>query len=215
MIAELLDTLDQFEVVRDQIAAILAAELSNQVRLAEAVPTDPTPWTAQVYAERAGAFPLPQECDQTINVWFDSADYDKAAGNAVARQRCSATFNVDCYGYASAADDPQGGHVPGDEQAARNAQRLARLSRRILMAGEYTYLGLRGVVGGRWPQQLVAFQPQQDNTGAVHVVGARLVLRVEFNETSPQLSGSPLEAVAYEVKRAEDGSILVAGQIDY
>jgi hypothetical protein len=65
-----------------------------------------------------------------------------------------------------------------------------RLARNIIMAGAYTYLGLRGLVWKRFPQSISMFQPQIENRAVQRVVGARLALQVHFNEFSPQYATS-------------------------
>ena len=206
LISELITKVDNFEVVRDQIGAILKVELAHQEELG-GKPMPP------VFVERSnpwGNFIEGEKCPASlINVWFDSASYDESASNVVERQKCEAVFNVDCYGSAVSVDDGNtvGGHVPGDLQAALEAQRCARLARNILMAGHYTYLGLRGLVWNRFPQTLSMFQPQLDNRAAQRVVVARLALKVEFNEFSPQVQGVELEALSIEVYRAGTGEL--------
>lgn len=219
MIAALIDKQDNFEVVRDQIAAILATEVASQMALATAGGKDPDDWKLQIYSERSNPEEqwLNEQTDRSpiINVWFESSNFDPAASNVVERQKTEGIFNIDCYGYGKAADVAGGGHTPGDEQAAFEVHRALRLVRNILMAAEYTYLGLRGVVWGRWPQSITSFQPQLGSTPAQQVHGARLAFRVVFNEFSPQVEAETLELVTVDVIRAEDGQIVVEADYDY
>jgi hypothetical protein len=206
-ILELIDKQDNVEIVRDQIAAILTVELAHQAVLSGVVDQP------RVFLERSnpwGEFiDAPLGARPIINVWFDAATYNGSTSNVVARQMCEGTFNIDCYGYAVSVDDgnPTGGHSPGDEDAALECQRAVRLARNILMAGQYTYLGMRGVVWKRWPQSLNMFQPQSDNRAVQRIVGARLALQVQFNEFSPQVTGETLETLSIEVLRAETGEL--------
>lgn len=209
-IPELIDKVDNVEIIRDQIAAILTVELANQATLSG----EPRP---RVFIERAnpwGQFlattvPPPQPL---INVWWDSSTFDESTSNVVERQTCEAVYNIDCYAAASSQDDGGSGHIPGDEQAAREAQRTVRLARNILMAGAYTYLGLRGLVWKRFPQTISMFQPQIDNRAAQRVVGARLALQVKFSEFSPQIEGEEIETILLDVLRAETGQLLVRAE---
>lgn len=211
-ILELIDKQDNFEVIRDQIAAILTVELANQKILSGGVPQPlvfierSNPWGQYIEAE-AVMPPL-------INVWFDSETFDEATSNVVERQKASGTFNIDCYGAAVSLDDgnPAGGHQPADLRAALEAQRTARLARNILMAGVYTYLGLRGLVWKRFPQTLSMFQPQIDNRAVQRVVAARLALQVHFNEFSPQYVGELLETLMIDVLRTETGQLLIRAE---
>lgn len=212
LIAELITKRDNVEIIRDQIAAILAVELANQSLLSGNLPYPSVfiersqPWGQ--FLEATAAMP------PVINVWFDSEAFEGASSNVVERQKSEAVFNVDCYGAGVSQDDgnPTGGHDPGDLQAALEAQRAVRLARNILMAGAYTYLGLRGVVWKRFPQTISMFQPQLDNRGVQRIVGARLALMVHFNELSPQVQGEPLETLMIEVFRAGTGQLYLRAQ---
>lgn len=220
-IASLIDKQDTVEIVRDQIAAILALETASQQSLATAAGEDPGLWKLRVYQERANPWEnLPNRNDPSdrspvVNVWWDSSSFDMSASNIVERQKSSATINIDCYGYGKSADNPAGGHTAGDQNAAETVQRAVRLVRNILMAGEYTYLGLRTVVWRRWVDSIAIFQPQQDNQNVHHIVGARLAFRVDFNEYSPQVEPVTLELLSVDVKRTEDDQIVVEADYDY
>lgn len=206
-ILELIDKHDNVEVVRDQIAAILAVELAHQAVLSglgqpRVFVERSNPWGQFIEADRTAQQPI-------INVWFDTANYDGSTSNIVERQKCEATFNVDCYGYAVSVDggNPGVGHSPGDQAAALECQRAVRQARNILMSAHYTYLGLRGLVWKRWPQSLSMFQPQSGTLAVQRIVGARLALQVVFNEFSPQVTGEDLETLSIEVFRAGTGEL--------
>lgn len=213
MTLPLIDKQDTFEIVRDQIAAILALETANQQTLASAAAKDPELWKFRVFTERSNPWSQLTEpsTDKSpiVNVWYDTSTFDESASNRVERQKAVATFNVDCYAQAVSADDGGSGHIAGDQQAALDAQRVVRLVRNILMAGENTYLQMQGTVWGRWPESIKLFQPQLDNRSVENVVGARVSLRVTFNEFSPQVEGETLELISACVKRVEDGEIVI------
>lgn len=219
MIPTLIDKQDNFEVVRDQIAAILATESASQQALAVVAGKDPDDWKLRVFTERSNPWEQflngPTDKSPVVNVWFDDSNFNKGASDPVKRQRSESTFNIDCYGYAVAEDVPAGGHSPGDEAAAKEVQRAVRLVRNILMAAPYTYLGLQGTVAGRWPRSIKVFQPQLGENQANQVVGAQIALQVDFNEFSPQVASVTLEVVGITVKRAEDGEILAVAEFDY
>lgn len=219
-IATLIDKQDNAEIVRDQIAAILAVESAAQVALATtAAKPDPNDWKLRVYQERANPWEnLPSKTSDrspVVNVWWDSSAFEANASNIVERQKSSTVINIDCYGYGKSANAGAGGHTCGDQDAAETVQRAVRLVRNILMAAEYTYLGLRGVVWRRWVDSITMMQPQQDNQNVHHVVGARLAFRVEFNEYSPQVVPETLDLLTVDVLRAEDGEIAVEADYDY
>jgi hypothetical protein len=209
-ILELITKVDNFEIIRDQIAAILTVELANQKTLSGGVPQP------LVFVERSNPWGQFIEAAEVmppiINVWFDSETFDESTSNVVERQTTAGIFNIDCYGAAVSLDDPAGGHQPADLAAALEAQRTGRLARNILMAGVYTYLGLRGLVGKRFPQSLSMFQPQLDNRAVQRVVGARLALQVHFNEFSPQYVGVELETLMIDVLRQETGQLLIRAE---
>lgn len=214
VISEVLTTPDNFEVIRDQIAAILAVELANQKVLTGLE-------QPRVFVERSnpwGEFlDVPEEeptapttpPSPIINVSFESASFDGAASNIVSRQKVDGIFNIDCYACAVSADDGEiaGGHIAADRLASFRAQATVRVARQIIMSAHYVYLAMQGVVWKRWTQSLTMFQPQQDNRQAQRVVAGRLSLLVQFNEFSPQHSGQPLELVSVEVLRRENGEL--------
>jgi hypothetical protein len=221
-ISTLIDKQDTFEIVRDQIAQILADEVVSQMALATTAGKDPNDWKLRIFTERSNPWeqflnPDEQGFDGTpiVNVWFDNDTFDPGAGSTVERQKTEGVFNIDCYGYGRSKDDGATGHVPGDKEAALEVQRALRLVRNILMAGEYTYLNLRGLVWQRWPQSITVFQPQLDARNVSQVVGARVAFRVTFNEFSPQVESVDLEAVRVDVERTEDGEIVAQAGYDY
>jgi len=219
MIETLIDKQDNFEIIRDQVAAILALEVANQQTLATAALKDPNLWKLRIYIERANPWEafLHPTIDESplVNVWYENTDFDLSSSNVGERQRARGILNIDIYGYGKSANNPAGGHKAGDELAALNCQRGLRLVRNILMAAEYTYLGLRGVVTGRMPQSIRFFQPEQDNRAVQNIVASRLALAVSFNEYSPQVVLNTLEFISIDVIRAEDGEILIEADYDF
>lgn len=209
----LIDKRDNSEVIRDQIAAILVLNVAAQMAFATGEGKDPEAWRLRVYQERSNPWENTSgETSPIVNVWFESSAVNLKASDTVERQTYSGVFNVDVYGFGMSKGDGAG-HVPGDEMAALEAQRGVRLARNILMASLYTYLELRGVVSGRMVDAITIFQPKQE-ANAEHVVGARLSLRVDFLEFSPQYVGQPLEVLSARVYAAEDGQLLVAAEYD-
>lgn len=223
LITELIDKRDNFELVRDEIAAILLAETTSQQALATAAARDPSEWKLAVYTERTTPWheyldlpetlENPSRAPRIVNVWFNGLTFDMAASNVVERQKASATFHVDCYAYAASADEASGGHVAGDQRASIEAHAVARLVRNILMAATYTYLGMRSVVGRRWITGIDAFQPGSDDRMAQQTGAVRVSLQVEFSEFSPQVTGEPLELLSVGVRRAETGQIYFTANI--
>ena len=212
-ITELIDQLDVVELVRNQIAAILVLETANQKALAEAASKDPKLWDLRVYVERehpwAQFLDLPDDdVAPIVAVSFETDSPDAAGSNAVEKQKTSATFNVDIYGYG-VATGTDAGHEPGDYRAALAAYRATRLVRNILMAGQYTYLGLQGIVGRRWYAGRTMFVPEFEAKAAQNIIACRLAFQVDFNEYSPQVVPFDLDALRIEARTMPDGEVLL------
>ena len=80
MTLALIDRQDTFEIIRDQIAALLATEISNQQALASAAGKDPDLWKLRIYLERMNAWEawLNDQSDLSplVNIWFASSAPD-------------------------------------------------------------------------------------------------------------------------------------------
>jgi hypothetical protein len=220
MIPVLINDNDNFQIVRDKIAVILVTEIANQQALATLAGKDPLNFYARVYTERSRAFeeflnvPVADN-SALINVSFDSTNFDRSVGSVVSRQRSSAIYNIDCYGYASAEDELGSGHAPGDMLSNFKVQQAIRLVRNILMASEYVTLGMTGVVSTRWINTVNVFQPIIDNNPIQNVIGARVSFSVEFNEFAPQAQPVTLNDIFVGVRRALDGQILIEASYDF
>ena len=222
----LIDKVDNFEVVRDQIGVILVNEIANQKALAIAAgKPDLIPWEVRVFLERSNPWeqyltldPLTAtdaELGPIINVWFENANPDGKNSDIVERQATTGIFNIDVYGYGLAAPDG-GGHVPGDQDAAFKCQAAIRLARNILMASTNMNLQLnRRIVGKRWHRSTTMFQPNSEDPAVQKIVAGRLVLEVWFDEFSPQYEGEALELVHADINRALDGSLIAEVEVEY
>ena len=220
MTIPLIDKQDNFEIIRDQIAGILALETVAQQALATAAAKDPDDWKLRIFAERSNPWEelLNEQDDRSpiVNVWYDNSTFVPGSSNMSERQKADGILNIDCYGYGISSGDGVG-HKPGDREAAFEAHHALRLVRNILMASENTYLQFpRGtIIWGRWPQSTTVFQPEIDGRTIQQIVGARLAFRVSFNEFSPQYQHETLDFVSVDVLRAENGEILVEADYDY
>jgi hypothetical protein len=218
-IQTLIDKSDNFEIIRDQIASILVVEVASQMALATAASKDPNDWKLRVFTERSNPWEqfLNDQTDTSpiINVWFDNSNFNKSSSNVMERQKSESVFNIDCYGFGVSSDIPSGGHKPGDRESAFEVQKAIKLVRNILMAAEYTYLGMRGLVWLRWPQGVTAFQPEINGQQMQQISGARITLNVSFNEFSPQFVEETLEFVSIDIKRTFDGQIILETDYDY
>lgn len=219
----LIDKRDSFEIIRDQIAQVLADESANQMALATAASRDPELWRLRVYRERAVPWDLvngSSDRHHAVNVWFDSANIDEASADPTNRQSYIGNFNIDVV-YEALSVDTASGQTPGDMQSALQANRILRLCRNILMSSEYTYLRLRQTesslvaVTRRWIRSISTFQPQLDNKAARHVTGMRLELSVRYSEFSPQYEPSTLNVLDVVIDEDDMGQVLAGVQLDF
>lgn len=217
-ITTLIDKQDNFEIVRDQIAAILVLEIANQMVLAVLAAKDPNDFKLRIFTERSNPWEqfLNEQTDQSplVNIWYDNSNFNLSKSNISERQASETIYNIDCYGFGISKDDGAG-HKPGDREAALEVQKALRLVRNILMASEYLYLGLQGLVWQRWPQSITVFQPELGSQQMQQIVGARLAFRVTFNEFSPQFEPETLELLSVNVIRVEDGEIVLEADYQY
>lgn len=220
LINTLIDKRDTYEIVRDKVALILAEESANQQQLATDAGKDPALWKLRVYIERTNPWEFlrtndgaaPGDRSPVVCVWFDNSNMDARASQTIDRQQMDATINIDVYGIGVTELLAGGaGHKPGDENAALEVQRGARLVRNILMADSYVVLGLPralGLVGQRQISTIQSFQPEFGNQNAQQLAGLRLSLQVKTSELAPQTEAVILEEIN-AIVRDEDGQILI------
>lgn len=216
-------------VVRDQIAAILLANLANQKALAEAEGADPSPYGVRVFVERTdcrGEFTSHDEDDKNaisktdetpiISVWFDEIAYDKKRSAPTERQQADAKYYLDIYA-CGVSEDSADGFIPGDQKASNEVLRVYGLVHQILMADVNINLGMVGVVGDRWPNTFKAMglsSDDRDKPRVERVAVGRLELEVSFLEYSPQYVAQPLELISGAVKRAETGQLYLTATLN-
>ena len=150
-----------------------------------------------------------------IHVWFERHRFERDKSDVIESQRGPATFFVDCFGYGKAKGS-EAGHTPADVKSEAEADWALTLVRQILCAAVYTYLDLQGTVGERFPESVDFFRPTiGENQPVQHVAAYRLTLAVELAETSPQVTGEPLETITHTVKRQEDGEVFLQKTQDW
>lgn len=195
---------DNIEVIRGQIAALLALDLENQYRLAvEAEDPNKKDYDVKVYTEKdnpiqfveqsANPFPL-------VNVSLDSTRQSNST-STVNKQSMKATFYVDVYATGNTDSDGDKGM-----KASLKAWKTARLVRRILRAETNTYLRLRGVVGG----VSLSFQSGEpaDIQSAIRVKMVRITAEVDYTENVEITSGPGVEVISMTVKD-ETGEVII------
>ena len=217
LITTLIDKVDNVEIVRDQIAAILVLELENQQALAEAAGRDSREWAVKVFTERGNPWsdylvPEKDQLDVTpiANVYFERATVQKKKSNVVERQWHEGRFHIDGYGCGLTAET-QEGHAPGDQVAKAEAHRAMKLCRNILMSSQYVYLGLQGLGDGRFPSDSAALEPSQDNRSVQQIAAMKMTLEVGFNEFAPQYTPETLEEIGITILRKDhSGQVYLA-----
>lgn len=217
-IQALIDKQDNFEIIRDQIGAILLAETTSQQALATTAGKDPDDWKFYVYLERSNPWEQFIEGDDKtpiVSVWWNGDSVDEASSNSVERRKYSGTFNVDIYGYGVSEDLIAGGHTPGDYAAIIEMQRVSRLVRNILEASVYQYLGIRGTVWKRIIQSRTVFQPQQDGLYVQNIAACRLALSVDYSELASEYTGEAIELISNKVSRQGDGKLILSADYEY
>lgn len=219
VLQQLIDKKDNFEIVRDQIAAILKLEIDNQKQLAAAAGKNPADWDLRIFMERSNPFEEFQTDNYTgpaiVNVWYESSNFDDAGSDTVERQKANVTYNIDVYSHGT-AQETSDGHLPGDLQSSLRLAAATRLVRNILMAGPNTYLRFkRPFIWRRRVETINIYQPNADDTTIQNIIGARIVFRVTFNEHSPQYEGEPLSELSVKVIRSETGEVLLETEYHY
>lgn len=222
VLTKLIEPPDNFELIRQQIVAILICERDNQKVLAgdESKPVED--WDFKVYEERFE--PWEQVVNETnpvavplpiVNVWFDSDSFAESSSTRAETQKCTAAYNIDIYGFGIAEETIEG-HKPADLLASNNCKRVTALVRNILMAAQNTYLQLpRGTAWDRKLESRQSYQPRLDQRPVIEVVALRMRFKVSFNEVSPQFEGVPLAEVVATVERCSDGEVLSVLNFNY
>jgi hypothetical protein len=220
MITSLINKQDNFEIVRNQIAAILAAEFASQMSLAEDDDLGPTPWDVDVFIESTNAFEIMRSDDSDpnayvkplVNVIWLSSTFDKGRGDPTKQQIAHGKFAIECYASSQGGDDGSTGHLPADVEAQKNVQQVARLVRNILMSPEYAYLGMRKTVESRWVNSVNSHLPKAENEQVRRVSAITIDFSVAFVEFSPQYEPENLELIHITV--SDTGQVLVEAEFD-
>jgi len=224
-ITTLIDKQDNNEIIRDQLGAILAIEISNQRALAvTAGKPDPDEWFFDVSIESTKPLESLTDSDGNesgeiqkglVNVFFESDSFENPGSNVVQSQKVKGNFIFDCYAHKNSTVDQNDNDSiidNGDELSSREADRIARFVRNIIMSAQYTYLQLgrenANIVQKRYIQRREKFAPEQQNPSFNNVVGCRLSLNVEYVEFSPQTVLDTLDTLITQCTRSSDGKIL-------
>lgn len=215
-ITVLIDKRDNMEIIRDEIAAVLAVEIANQKVLAVAAGQDASDYDFNIYTEKTSPWELVETSEGEItsqvplvNVYIESANLNTAKAGDVTSTVYSVKYNIDCIA-AKNSKVAGGSKFSGDELAAYDAQRVCRLVRNILQSAQYKYLNLPSIMMDRKLSSITMFQPQISERPAQHCVGARIVFQVDVIEYAPEYIGPLLDTIYGECTRADDGSLIFA-----
>ncbi|GHU66647.1 hypothetical protein FACS189447_07950 [Spirochaetia bacterium] len=205
----LLNNLDNVEIIRNQIAAILQIETENQLALAEnAAIEDLRDFKIGVYVEKARPWELTGSTEATspfplINVLLNDVKQDMNPGSPVNEKKYIATFFIDCYGCGNIGSDGN-----DDTLATIRAWKTARIVRNILNSGFYTYLGLRGTVRKREITEIKTGAPSNMPESALAITTCRVSFTVDYSEKSPQAGGEIFDGMMFK-SLTESGVILI------
>jgi hypothetical protein len=214
----LIDKQDSNEIVRDQIAALLRIEIDNQKSLAIAAGKDVELFDFDVYTEKLKPWEVlttgeGDDLSETplINVLFDNDTFDNKNSEEISRQRTRGTFFIDCYTHKNKTKN-----MTSDEASSREADRIARLVRNIIMSAKYYQLGLghgdlgigNNIVFSRKIIKREKFLPS-DREGVYfeQIVATRLTMEVMYDEFAPQVATGDLELFYMKCTKADDGKI--------
>jgi hypothetical protein len=214
IITQLIDKQDNFEIIRDQIAAILALEIANQRALAVSDgKTNPDSWNFAVYRERSNPWqaldddngkPSGDMVNGLVNVFYQDDEFENGGSNPINYQRSTGTFIIDAYAHKN-----RRGSTPGDELASLEADRIGRLVRNIIMYSQYTYLELRSIVEGRYFTRREKLQPDIRDESAHGVIVMRQYLRVNYTESSFDVPTVDLDLLTSQCTFGDSGEVLV------
>jgi hypothetical protein len=204
-IDELIGEPDNVEKLRDRIAFIIKGETQNQYAMAkeQGVP-DARDYDFRVFIQNERPYDTDGDkptVEPIVNIMLQKIE--AMDGNSrMGPQKEKAAFIIDCiaFGYEASEDW-------NEKAAAIRAWKAARVIRRILMSEQYTYLGLRGIVGGRLITSIQTGLPE--NGGGAHTVAvARITLDVQFLERAISTSGPVIEAVDFTIEPS-NGEVLI------
>lgn len=219
---ELIDKQDNFELVRNEIAAILAAETLNQQAKALVAGKNPELWKFDVYIERARIWESLSELEKpvapVVSVYFESENFaGDQSYNALLQTADPGIFNIEIFATALSQKNVGDGYTTGDRTAILDCQRVIRLIRNILFSvpadstqpgQDYTFLNMRGVVGYRRIQSVVQFQPDYKKQ-AVVVAAARIALAVKYIETALEGPDQPFELLQVQATTTTGGQVII------
>lgn len=223
MALALINKVDSFEMVRDQIAGILVTELANQQALAPGEGQDPLDYTLSVYVERD--MPVEQWADAgtvinaatapIVSVWVDSSTRnDGATATTSGTQIFDVTYNLDVTARGVSSNVVAGGYLPADEDARKRCHAATRLVRNILSALPNRQLLLPAIVWAFPTFENLEFGPAplDDAEPNISAWNCRMRFRVTMTELSPELAiTETLDLIRIDV--SDHGGVILSTEI--
>jgi hypothetical protein len=204
-IKTLLKEQDNIEKIRDTIAFLLTAELSNQYELAieyadEHPEFDAGAYDIKVYLENRRPWEL--ETLPIVNILIlGEKEPEERRGAAIGNQKYICQFQIDCYA--------KGRTENHDQDANAQAWFVSRLVRSILMADSNLYLGLQETIQKRMVTERKIVDLEDLPASAAAVSLCRNILEVETFETCPKGEFESFDGMSFDVSTA-DGQIIMA-----
>lgn len=224
LIQSLVNKQDSFEIVRDQIAAILAAETQSQQALAIAAGEDPVNWAFDVFVERdfpiekwLNADPeLTMETTPNVTVAIERSQRNDGRSSVPGgKQVYEVTYLIDVLARGvNQVDDVGGTQIPADTDAHKKCQAAVRLVRNFLSATINRRLQLNTVVWG-YPS-FTDFEygrpPILEHQPSPSIWNGRCRFTVPMLELSPEFEGEVLDLIRIDV--SENGQVILSTEID-
>lgn len=220
----LIDKKDSFELIRDNIAEILAEETISQQALAIAAGKNPELWKFKVFVERRDAWEMfynnEIECPIVV-IFFEKCKFSgKASASAL---YMSAVGQFPIYVISAATGEKTSeGQKKADKSAIFNTQRIVRLVRNILYAqpavnndpeADYQYLNLRGKVGSRRLSEVEMIDIDQKKQ-AIQISMAKMTLEVGYVESAIEKSSEIIEMIELETKINDENEMIFQFELE-
>jgi len=202
LITELIETPENVELVRDQIAGILSLELQNQLTIAtDKGRQNAADYDIDVYVENSRPYDTTgDEMVSLVNVVLQEITVPHP-NPRMGEQKEKAIFHIFCI-----ANGNTTGASRDDKSATIRAWKIMRLVRRILMSEPYTYLDMRKIVTSRTFTKMEAGTPNVQSAQAFTVIRAHL--EVQFVEGF--IGGPTVEFEDYDFYVVTDDGRVIA-----
>lgn len=175
-----------FEIIRDQIGAILADELNNQKNLQPVYLSE----NVTVFSERITSVDKSEEV--VVNVLLDSLNSNYKTESD---QQNRTSFFIDIYAHGKANSND-----PGDKVTAFKLQKYLGICRYILQSHKYVTLDLpTGTIGGKNVDNIQIYDSQNSQDGNYSRMG-RIIFSVRIMENQAIWAGVPLTNNSTKVK---------------